>query len=265
MTRWITVSVSRFSQSLTIEYSMPEHILMVHGAWQGSWVWKKIVPLLSERGYKVHTLDLPGNSSESRITKEATLDNYADTILAKASQIGSTDLVLIGHSLGGAAITAAASKDSSPFKKLIYLCAFAPSSGRSVGEIAQKSFELTGTGPQYAPTSSGQAVELTSQSILDIFLHDCTELTINEVKDLFTPQPVAPLMASLQWTEQLFSLPKDYVVCTLDRALAPALQLEMAKELGCVHIRSLSAGHEPFFSAPEDLANVLDDLIAATI
>jgi len=34
-------------------------VVLVHGAWHGSWCWERVVPLLEERGLDVRTVDLP--------------------------------------------------------------------------------------------------------------------------------------------------------------------------------------------------------------
>ena len=40
---------------------MAKHIVLVHGAWQGSWSFDLIKPLLAQTGWQVHAVDLPDN------------------------------------------------------------------------------------------------------------------------------------------------------------------------------------------------------------
>jgi pimeloyl-ACP methyl ester carboxylesterase len=35
-------------------------IVLIHGAWQGGWVWADIVPQLTAAGHNCHAVDLPG-------------------------------------------------------------------------------------------------------------------------------------------------------------------------------------------------------------
>jgi pimeloyl-ACP methyl ester carboxylesterase len=49
---------------------MDKHIVLIHGAWQGSWSFDLIKPMLIERGWQVHALDLPGNGHHPDATIE---------------------------------------------------------------------------------------------------------------------------------------------------------------------------------------------------
>lgn len=39
--------------------STPKSIILVHGAWHGSWCWQRVIPLLQQRGFEVGAVDLP--------------------------------------------------------------------------------------------------------------------------------------------------------------------------------------------------------------
>src|SRR4029453_2523264 len=39
-------------------------VVLVHGAWHGSWCWAKVVPLLEEQGLAVRTVDLPSTGPD---------------------------------------------------------------------------------------------------------------------------------------------------------------------------------------------------------
>jgi hypothetical protein len=36
-------------------------MLLVHGAWHGPWCWEDLIPVLSDRGWRVHTVELPSS------------------------------------------------------------------------------------------------------------------------------------------------------------------------------------------------------------
>ena len=36
-------------------------VILIHGAWQGSWVWARLTPYLHAAGFDAHAVDLPGN------------------------------------------------------------------------------------------------------------------------------------------------------------------------------------------------------------
>jgi len=39
-------------------------IILIHGAWQGSWVWADVVPRLNEAGHSCHAVDLSGSAPD---------------------------------------------------------------------------------------------------------------------------------------------------------------------------------------------------------
>ncbi|MDH4116571.1 MAG: alpha/beta hydrolase [Acidimicrobiia bacterium] len=78
-----------------------KQVLMVHGAWHGSWCWTRWVELLSEAGHRPTTVDLPGHAdpgSPERIWNR--LGEYIDAVADELRFLG-PDTVVIGHSMGG--------------------------------------------------------------------------------------------------------------------------------------------------------------------
>ncbi len=80
-------------------------ILLVHGSCHGAWCWRDLAPELAALGHSVSALDLPGMGADRTPLSKVTLDSYAKAIVDALS----APTVLIGHSAGGYAITAAAS------------------------------------------------------------------------------------------------------------------------------------------------------------
>ena len=102
---------------------MKTSILLIHGAWQGAWVWNEVSDLLEHRGFRTRALDLPGSGNDRTPGTNVTLASYAEAIVAEARAMQSERLILVGHSMGGAAITAAASLAPELFSRLIYIYA----------------------------------------------------------------------------------------------------------------------------------------------
>jgi pimeloyl-ACP methyl ester carboxylesterase len=101
-----------------------KNVVLVHGAFADDSSWSKIVPLLKAKGFRVTTAGNP-------LTSFA--DDVAATKRAIAEQDGPT--VLVGHSYGGVVITEAGNDPK--VVSLVYVAAFAPDAGQSIGEISQ--------------------------------------------------------------------------------------------------------------------------------
>ena len=117
---------------------MKSDILLVHGAWQGAWAWKAMLDILKDRRIRAQAFDLPGSGGNRTPVEDVTLQLYGDRIIAQARSMNSDRLILVGHSMGGAEITAAASQAPELFARLIYVCAFLPRPGESVADLGLK-------------------------------------------------------------------------------------------------------------------------------
>src|SRR4030095_3956462 len=98
-------------------------VVLVHGEWADGSSWSKVIPLLQKNGLRVTTVQLP-------LTSLA--DDVAVTRHVIALQEGST--VLAGHSYGGSVITEAGTNTRNVVG-LVYVSAFAPDEGESLGEL----------------------------------------------------------------------------------------------------------------------------------
>ncbi|MEM8705134.1 MAG: alpha/beta fold hydrolase [Actinomycetota bacterium] len=75
-------------------------ILLVHGAWHGSWCWDDVARALRDRGHGVLAIDLPGHDHPGdtrRIWNR--IGHYVDAVAAAAAEMD--DPVIVGHSMGG--------------------------------------------------------------------------------------------------------------------------------------------------------------------
>src|SRR5471030_612158 len=72
-------------------------VILIHGAWQGSWAWARFTPYLEAAGLVVHAVDLPGNgvdgSDPADVTFEACLQHVHGVVRALDRPVS-----LVGHS-----------------------------------------------------------------------------------------------------------------------------------------------------------------------
>ena len=239
---------------------MNTKLLLVHGAWQGAWVWDDVVRLLAARGVEAIAIDLPGSGEDETAPGDVDLAGYAQAIVRRAHAMQPARVVLVGHSMGGAAITAAAAVAPELFDALVYLCAFLPRPGESVAALAKEGYALGGAGPKVEVVEGGRATRLLADSIADTFFNDCAPETVVALLPRFRQQPTAPIGAPAQWSDGFRALPKHYIHCARDNAIAPRLQLVMAERASVTDVRTLDSGHEPFISQSLPLVELLLDV-----
>ena len=110
-------------------------IVLVHGAFAGAWCWEPVVPGLRGRRPRGRG-DRPARERRGLDPGRAdvSLDAYATKICATVAA-GPEPVVLVGHSMGGMAITQAAARCPEPLAALVYVAAFCPDEGQSLVEL----------------------------------------------------------------------------------------------------------------------------------
>jgi len=96
--------------------------VLVHGVWHGGWCWSRVAALLRARGHRVTTPTQTGLGERSHLLSPAiTMDTFVEDIVRHLEWEDLQDVVLVGHSFGGAPITGAADRVLERIGRLIYL------------------------------------------------------------------------------------------------------------------------------------------------
>jgi pimeloyl-ACP methyl ester carboxylesterase len=219
---------------------MTASLLLVHGAWHGSWCWGPLRDALGD-DVRVHTVDLPSVGDDPA----ALGDLYADAAAVRGA-LEDLDgaVVVVGHSYGGAVVSEAVTADSG-VAHLVYLCAFQLDVGDSllgtVGGQAPPWWDVEGEaigviGPERV-FYNGVPDELTRDSVARIVLQSRASVE----------QP----LTNAGWRHT----PSTYVVCEEDQAIPVFAQEAMSSRAG--EVLRLPSGHSPFLSHPAELAALL--------
>ena len=102
-----------------------KNVVLVHGAWADGSSWSKLIPLLQAKGLHVVAVQNPLSSIADDVASTNRLINAQDGLV-----------LLVGHSYGGAVITEAGNNPK--VAGLVYVAAFAPDEGETLGGMAQK-------------------------------------------------------------------------------------------------------------------------------
>lgn len=219
--------------------------VLVHGLWHGAWCWDAVRAALAEDGVHSVAVELP------------LTDLAADTRAARdALDAFGRPAVLVGHSYGGAVVTAAGVHPL--VRELVYLAAFQLDEGESVGRT--RFADLPDTRLGEALRVSGDQVALDPVLGPQLLYRDApadraagAAARLRPVgRGVFRGVPEA-----VAWR----SVPSTYAVCTDDEVVHPDLQRAMARRA----TRSVqwSCGHSPLLSRPELVAGLIADRVRA--
>jgi pimeloyl-ACP methyl ester carboxylesterase len=222
-----------------------KNVVLVHGAFADDSSWSKIVPLLKARGFRVTTAGNP-------LTSFA--DDVAATRRAIAAQDGPT--VLVGHSYGGVVITEAGNDPK--VVSLVYVAAFAPDAGQSIGEISQ-AFAKPAGADQLQPQPDGFLL-LSQKGIEEDFAQD---LTPTEKAHLVAVQPktAGAIFEAKPTAAAWRGKPVWYVVSSNDRMIDPEQEKSMAKQIKA-KVTVLPSSHVAMLSHPAEVAKVIEEAAA---
>jgi pimeloyl-ACP methyl ester carboxylesterase len=233
--------------------------VLVHGAWHGGWCWNKIVARLSAQGHTVVAPDMPGHGIDRTPINDVTMDG----IVAKMTGVireQQEPVVLVGHSYGGAVITATAEACADRVRALVYVTAFIVPNGKSTMELAQEDTENQ-LGPNIVFAEDGKSATANPAVLKPVFYAQCGDDDIALARMLLVPEATAGFQAPIITTaERWGELPKFYVECTRDRAISIAQQRRMQPHGPCQKVFTLDTDHSPFFSMPDQLAAILAGL-----
>jgi pimeloyl-ACP methyl ester carboxylesterase len=229
------------------------HILLVHGAWHGAWCWHKAMPALAAAGFTPHAIDLPGHGL--RAAETPTLAAYAEAVADKLNSLPGP-AILVGHSMGGAVISAAAELVPDRISTLVYLCALMIRTGESIFGRAGGDDEIL-LGALLEPQPDGR-LTVRDDGVKPAFYADCSDEDVALARLCLVPQSAEPFAAELALTTDRYGqVRRAYIVCTQDKAIGPKKQREFIATTGCDAQTDLDTSHSPFFSAPAKLAEAI--------
>ncbi|KAF9601777.1 hypothetical protein IFM89_022945 [Coptis chinensis] len=217
-----------------LENLQTKKFVLVHGEGFGAWCWYKTVALLEEAGLIPTAIDLLGSGIDRTDTDSiSTLADYTKSLIDYLQNLPEEEkvivisavlpqVILVGHSCGGASISYALECCPKKISKAVFVCATMVSDG-------QKPF--------------------------DVFAEEDVALATVSMR----PIPLGPIMEKLSLTPANYGTSRRFFVQTLDdHALSPDVQEKLVRDnppAGVFKIKG--SDHCPFFSKPQSLLKTL--------
>jgi pimeloyl-ACP methyl ester carboxylesterase len=220
------------------------NIILVHGAWADGSMWSKVIPILQDVGHRVIAVQLPFHS----------LADDVGTVKRAIELVGSPTIVA-GHSYGGMVITNAAYNNPN-VKGLVYVAAFAPKEGQSLGDFVdvkelKKTLITDSEGFTYINPAMFTAALSKDANPSEAEIMAAAQNPFNI--SIFDEKSGPPA-----WKH----LPTWYQISENDQGIPPDVQCTFAKQMNATTI-SLPSRHASLVSHPDEIASLILDAAKA--
>jgi pimeloyl-ACP methyl ester carboxylesterase len=234
--------------------------VLVHGAWQGPYVWSTVKAQLESKGQKVIVVELPGHGADTTAPVTLSINAYRDKVVAAINNT-TGKVILVGHSMGGVVVSAVAEQIPDRIKKLVYVGAFLPANGQSLLDLAFQDTQSL-LGASLIPSADQLTLDIIRPNVVSIFCQDASDEIKNLVVSKFRVEPAIPFTNKAVLTDSKFGAVDKYYVSTLqDHAIGINLQNQMIAAAHINKVYQINTGHCPFLSKPDELVNIFLDII----
>ncbi|MFC5064450.1 alpha/beta fold hydrolase [Actinomycetospora atypica] len=230
-------------------------VVLVHGAFADASSFRALIPELLDSDVPVVAPAVPNRS----------LNGDAAYIASVVRQIPG-DVVLVGHSYGGAVITVAGIEDN--VRALVYLAGYALEEGESLGELqgrfpdsdlatalVQTEFPLPGG-------ETGVDVSVDPAKVHDVFAADVDPAITRVLAVAQRPLAAAAFgepASAAAWKAK----PSWGIVSTSDRTINPDVE-RFGYERAGARVTEVDSSHLVMLSHPKESADVIREAIRAT-
>jgi len=227
--------------------------LVAHGAWSAGWAWKKMRPLLQERGHVLHTPTYTGLGERAHLaSRDVTLQTHIADVLGTLEFEDLRDVVLVGHSYGGMVATGVADRARTRLRHLVYLDAQLLLSGESPADRAPPA--LIESYKERAARNGGFAIPPGDPEyfgITDAGMAEWlrTKLTAHPLQTYFDPLVLRHPLGN--------GLPATYIACTEPYFASTALSREIAKATPGWTCLEIPTAHDAMVLMPRELTAML--------
>jgi pimeloyl-ACP methyl ester carboxylesterase len=222
-------------------------LILIPGLWLDAASWDDVVPVLEQAGHHARPLTLPGMESRDADRWGITLRDHVDAVV---EQIDATegDVVLVGHSGGGAIAHAAVDARPDRVRRVIYVDSWPVGPGGCINdEIPSENGEM--------PLPDWSFFE--PEDLVDL---DDELRTAFRARAIPSPAHVAADKQELS-DERRYDVPVTVIACEFTGEQAQGWMAQGGlKELAAIKDKQfvdLPTGHWPQFTRPRDLGEAI--------
>lgn len=211
----------------------------------GGWVWKKVIPLLEERGHQAHAVTLTGMGERVHLAaRDLGIETAIQDVLNVIEYNDLNDFVLVGHSFAGKVVAAVADRAPKKVRMILYLDAFRPQKVRT----PQGSFDPN----EFGRFKPGEWTIPLTEAILDNIGKDVQGPDRKWMLSKATPWPMKHSSEPVTLSKNFDSVKSAYIFCTDSGDPVDEILKGKWGKLDGPH-RVIESGHWPMITKPAEL------------
>ena len=232
--------------------------LLIHGAWFGGWIWKRVTPLLRAAGHEVYTPTLTGLGERAHLARpEVSLHTHVQDVLGVLTYEDVRGVVLVGWSYAGMVITAVAEQAADRLAHLVYLDASVPEDGQAALDLLDPA---TRAAREERVRIEGEGWKMLPPPVEQFGI--TAEADARWVPPKLVAQPFRTYQEPVRLTNAAArALPRTYIYCTVGpwtSIFAPFARKAQAEGW---RYRELATGHAAPVVEPQKLADLLLEIV----
>ena len=222
--------------------------VLIHGSYQGGWVWQKVARQLRAAGHAVYSPTLDGCAErKGQVRPGITTETQADEVAQLLFYEDLNEVVLVGTSSGGMVACRVAELMRDRIARLIFVDALALLDGEKIRDIVTRSTAV----------ASGLTAGPSREDAANRLFADLEPETRAWALDRYTQHPIGiyeePVRLASFWSQRW---PATVIWCRRAQNPGEAHQRRTAERLQA-NWHELDTGHYPMLSMPDQLTRLL--------
>jgi pimeloyl-ACP methyl ester carboxylesterase len=222
--------------------------VLIHGSYQGGWIWKPVAQLLRAQGHEVYAPTLDGcGERASQVRAGIDTESQADEVAQLLFYEDLQNVVLAGTSSGGMVACRIAELIPDRIGRLVFVDALALLDGEKIRDIVKRS----------TAQASGITAGPSREDAANRLFADLDPAAREWALERYTQHPIACSEQGVK-LDKFWSMPWEASVIWCKRAQNPgeAHQRRTAEKLQAP-FWELDTGHYPMLSLPDELTALL--------
>jgi pimeloyl-ACP methyl ester carboxylesterase len=233
------------------------HFILIHGSWHDGSAWTEVIAELKAAGHTAVAPTLAGHGPG--VSRDVSFSDYVGSVAEAVRSSGGKDIILVGHSLGGAVVAAAAGLVADQLSRLVFVAPLLPAEGETLAAILPP--ESAAAFSALAAASDDNSITLPWPVWRERFMGETDEEAARNAYDKLTPEPYRPVndVIAMNGFDTL-PVGRSYIHCRSDVVFPPGEMHFFPRffnRAGFARLIEIDAGHEAMFSMPAVLAAAL--------